>query len=91
MHPRITAWLDTPNPNALKAELSAAVPVTIRSFRSAEAAGAEPLAAAIFAVPGVTGLLFGDRWLTVNKSPDAAWKDVKAAVQRALESHAANA
>lgn len=81
---RITRYDDTPNPNAIKCILDRAIPPGPRSYRAADQAGADPVAAALFAIPGVSGLLFADGWLTVNKSPDSAWKSIKPAVERTL-------
>jgi hypothetical protein len=77
----------TPNPNALKCILNGSLPLqgpATRPFRSAADATADPLAARLFAVPGVTGLLFAAGWITVNKAPDVPWKAIKPAVERAL-------
>ncbi len=88
---RVTEFQPTPNPNALKCVLDAAVSDRPRSFRSAADLGdpaAEPLAAALFALPGVAGLLICDNWVTVNKAPDAAWPALKPAISRVLKAHA---
>lgn len=81
---RVIAWHQTPNPNARKADIDPPAAVAVRSFRSAQAARAEPLAERLFAVPGVAGLLFGDGWLTVSKTAEAQWKSIKPAVERVL-------
>ncbi|MBC7835284.1 MAG: NifU N-terminal domain-containing protein [Phycisphaerales bacterium] len=80
----ITRFDPTPNPNALKCILDRPISDRPRSFRSAAEATSDPLAAAIFAVPGVTNLLLNGDWLTVNKSSESEWKPVKAGVQAAL-------
>lgn len=83
----------TPNPNALKCVLDGALPAmeshagpASRSYRSAQAASGDPLAAALFAAaPGaITSVLIHEHWITVNKAPSADWKTVKAAVTAAL-------
>lgn len=74
----------TPNPNALKCVLNAPLPDPTRSFRAASEATGHPLAEALFAIPGVTGVLLFGAWITVNKSPEADWKSVRAGVQRVL-------
>ncbi len=58
-----------------------------RSFRDGGAAAANPLAAALFAIPGVVGVLLSPdgSWLSVNKSSEAQWKTVSIAVRRVLE------
>jgi hypothetical protein len=83
----ITQYLPTPNPNALKCILSARLPDPPRSFRSADEARADPLAGALFTVPGVTSLLLNGVWLTVNKRPETDWSSVKKGVQAVLARH----
>jgi hypothetical protein len=80
----ITTFQPTPNPNALKCTLAHRLPDPPRSFRSPAEAGSDPLAGAIFAVPGVTGLLINGEWMTINKDPKADWPSVKKGVQAAL-------
>lgn len=83
----------TPNPHALKCVLSGRVSEGSRPFRTVEAAGkgadegGHPLAAALFAVSGVTGVLLCGDWLTVNKAPEAKWPAIKRGVEKALAAH----
>ena len=81
---RVTSFQPTPNPHALKCVLDRPLPDPVRSFRRSEDAAADPLASALFAIPGVTGLLLSGGWFTVNKSPDADWSPIKNAVQAVL-------
>lgn len=81
---RIVQYQPTPNPNALKCFLDAPLEGGLRSFRTPAEGAADALARRLFAVPGVHSLLLGGDWLTVNKSPEAAWREVKAGVERAL-------
>lgn len=74
----------TPNPNALKFVLDRSVTQQPASFFNAEAAGGHPLAARLFAVPGVSSLLLLGDFITVNKRPEAQWADVQRGVRRAL-------
>lgn len=74
----------TPNPLAVKCLLDPPVPGPTRSLRAAPAPGPDPLADALFAVPGVVGLLIYGSWITVSKSPDAPWPAVRAGVERVL-------
>ena len=47
-----------------------------------------PLAAALFAVEGVTGVLLMGDWLTVNKSPEAKWPAIKRGVEKLKDEQA---
>lgn len=57
-----------------------------REYRSAEEAAESPLAAALFAIPGVTGVFFGYDFVTVTKA-DAEWPHLKPAVLGAIMEH----
>jgi len=87
MPKNILRFEPTPNPHALKCILARPLPVadgTTLPFRSAESAASDPVAARLFAVPGVTGLLLSTTWLTVNKAAGASWPEVKRGVEDAL-------
>jgi len=79
----------TPNPAARICRLdrpllsdSAAGPP--RSFRRPEDAAGVPLAHALFEAAGLTSVLFGPDWITVNKPPKARWGTVRRQVERVL-------
>ena len=74
----------TPNPNALKFLLDRPISDQPTSFFSARAAEGHPIASRLFAVPGVSSLLLLGDFVTVNKTPDASWAEIKARVQRVL-------
>jgi len=74
----------TPNPNAAKFVLDRAVSEQPISFFNATAAEGHPLAKRLFAVEGVTSLLLLGDFITVNKSPQAQWKDVTKSVKQVL-------
>ncbi|MDQ1402660.1 MAG: Scaffold protein Nfu/NifU terminal [Actinomycetota bacterium] len=77
----------SPNPNAMKFELDVTLPATI-SFNSAEAAAADPFAAAVFAAPGVASIFGVNDFVTINRSSaDADWEPIVAAVQAAAAAH----
>jgi len=59
-------------------------PGALRSYRSAQAALAagDALAAALLAVPGLTGVLLHQHWLTITKDPQSKWPPIKRAVER---------
>jgi len=81
---RVVQVQPTPNPNAAKFVLDRAVSEQPTSFLNAAAATGHSLAEKLFAIPGVRSLLFLGDFITVNKSPDAAWQDVTARVKQAL-------
>ena len=74
----------TPNPNAAKFVLDRAVSEQPVSFFSAAAADGNPLAKRLFQIEGVASLLFLGDFITVNKSPQAQWKDVTKNVKKVL-------
>ncbi|MBY0308848.1 MAG: NifU N-terminal domain-containing protein [Phycisphaerales bacterium] len=89
---KVVRYEPTPNPNAIKCVLSRRVADALRSFRTAEAAageGGDPVAAALFAVRGVAGVLVLGDWITVNKTPDASWPPIKKALEKALAARTA--
>ena len=81
---RVVEVQPTPNPNALKFMLDREISERPTSYLSAGAAINDPIAKQLFAVPGVISLLFLGDFVTVNKSPDASWADIRARIQRAL-------
>ena len=75
--PKIADIEYTPNPNAIKFILKE--PVTTgssRSFQTAEAAQADPLANSLFNVGDVVSVFYMDRFITVNKEDDVSWEDL---------------
>lgn len=74
----------TPNPNALKCHLDRRVADERRSYASAPASDADPIAAGLFAIEGVVGVMLLDDWLTVLKRPEAAWRPIRTGVARTL-------
>lgn len=80
----ITQFHDTPNPNALKCVLDRPIAESPKSFATPASAVGDPVAARLFAIPGVTNLLIHPTWITVNKSPETAWKTLKPAIAKAI-------
>jgi hypothetical protein len=75
----------TPNPATLKFLPGQPVlDMGTADFSSAEAAGASPLAARIFAVGGVAGVFFGADFVTVTKSDGVQWDHIKPAILGAV-------
>ena len=79
----------TPNPATLKF-LPGRVVLQDQTFeaRDAGAAARSPLASALFAVPGVSGVYFGHDFISVTKAEDGSeWPQVKPAVLGAIMEH----
>ena len=81
---RVVEVQPTPNPNALKFLLDRPIAEQPASFFDASAAIGHPVASRLFVIPGVSSLLLLGDFITVNKTPDANWPDIKSRVQRAL-------
>jgi len=78
----------TPNPATLKFLPGQTVLETgTADFPTPDASGASPLATRIFAVPGVTGVFFGNDFVTVTKSESVEWEHVKPAILGAMMEH----
>jgi Fe-S cluster biogenesis protein NfuA len=80
---------DTPNPASLKflpgREVTGTMPPI--DFPNDEAAQASPLAAALFAVDGVTSVFFGTDYIVVSKQEGLEWQIVKPALLTAIMEH----
>lgn len=90
---RFIRFEPTPNPNALKCVIEQADPASgIRSYFDEPAARAEPdpLAHALFDLPGITNLLLHTEFITVGKAPDARWSTLKPKIKAAILAHAPN-
>ncbi len=78
---------ETPNPATLKFIPGRVVLDTgTRDFRSPEDAEVSPLASRIFAVNGVTGVFFGQDFVTVTKDT-VDWPHIKPAILGAIMEH----
>jgi len=88
MNLRVIKAEATPNPLATKFMLAAPVAplagTTMRAYRSPEAAKADPLGAALMAIGGVTSVLIGDSWLTINRAATADAKSIAKSVEAVL-------
>jgi len=77
----------TPNPATLKFLPGRDVLVgEPRDFREADAAAVSPLAAELFAVPGVTGVFLGSDFISVTKD-DTNWAHIKPAILGVIMDH----
>ncbi|WP_373354689.1 NifU family protein [Pseudoroseicyclus sp. CXY001] len=78
----------TPNPATLKFLPGQSVMDSgTADFASAEAAEVSPLARAIFGIGGVTGVFFGNDFVTVTKSEATEWDHIKPGILGAVMDH----
>lgn len=78
----------TPNPATLKFLPGQTVmEAGTADFPTSEAAGKSPLAQRIFGVPGVTGVFFGNDFVTVTKNDGTEWDHMKPAILGAIMEH----
>ena len=78
----------TPNPEVLKFIPGRDVLASgTREFKDEAQADASPLAQAIFTIPGVVRVFFGEDFVTVTKSPDREWGLLKAPILAAIMDH----
>ena len=78
----------TPNPATLKFLPGQTVlEAGTADFPAREASEASPLAARIFAVDGVTGVFFGNDFVTVTKADAMEWDHMKPAILGAIMEH----
>ncbi len=78
----------TPNPATLKFLPGQTVlDMGTADFPSADAAEKSPLARRIFATGGVTGVFFGNDFVTVTKAETQAWEHMKPAILGAIMEH----
>lgn len=76
----------TPNPNAVKFISQYTVKSEGKSnYKSAAEASTNPLAQAIFAIPGVKHLFFFDNYITVTRDEDHDWAALTDAVEALLQ------
>jgi hypothetical protein len=77
----------TPNPNAMKFTLNRTVcEGGSKTFSSAEAAAGDPLAEALFAVPGTRMVFFLNDFITVTKDSSSDWATMQPAIEAAIQS-----
>ena len=78
----------TPNPATLKFLPGQTVmEAGTADFPTSKAAGKSPLAQRIFGVPGVTGVFFGNDFVTVTKNDGTEWDHMKPAILGAIMEH----
>ena len=81
---RVSEIQPTPNPNAAKFILDRPVSEQPISFLNPGAGQGHPLAQELFSIPGISSLLFLGDFITVNKTPDAAWDEITSRVEAVL-------
>ena len=78
----------TPNPLATKYVLSGSVAplpgVSMRAYRTVESAAADPLGSVLMAIPGVTSVLVGESWVTLNRTGSADARALGKSLEAAL-------
>ncbi len=78
----------TPNPATLKFLPGRDVlPGEPRDFRDADTARLSPLASALFAVDGVTGVFLGSDFVSVTKDEAVQWDHIKPSILGAVMEH----
>ena len=76
----------TPNINALKFVVNRRLSEgRSRTFRSAEEAAAHPLAARLFAIPGVVQIFVLNDFVTVTRDPSASWEAIATSAARVIQ------
>ena len=81
---RVNEIQPTPNPNAAKFVLDREIVTQPTSFFNAESAKGHSIATKLFAIPGVSSLLFLGDFITVNKRPDVSWDEITTGVEQVL-------
>jgi hypothetical protein len=81
----------TPNPNALLFLVDRSVTEErMKQFNSAGEAEENPLAAVMFAIPGVVSVFFMPNSITLNKESGSDWEEIAPSAQEAIRLHFAS-
>ncbi len=81
----------TPNENALKFVVNRRLTEgRSQTFRSPDEATGHPLAAGLFAIPGVVQVFLLNDFLTVTRDPSANWDQIAIAADAAIRKHLAS-
>lgn len=81
---------DTPNPDTMKFLPSRAVVSAPVEFEKAEDATDSPLAQALFAVDGVSRVFLGSDFISVTRSQEVEWPELRPSVLSAIMEHFMN-
>ncbi len=74
----------TPNPNSIRVGLSESKFAKPTTYRSAQEAAGEPIAQALFGIPGVTQVFTLNNFITITKDPAASWSKIEPKVAEVL-------
>ncbi len=79
----------TPNPNTLKYSVNRQLleKGAANFTRLEEAEKKSPLAAKLFSIPGITGVMIGKDFVTVTKSEDGDWDKVHQGCSKTIQTH----
>lgn len=86
--PRVIGFESTPNPQAVKILLDGDLADEPRSYREPPPPDCpDALARALYAIEGVRVVLIHRRFVTIGKSPEAAWPAIKRKAKTAIQAH----
>jgi hypothetical protein len=78
----------TPNPNALLFHVDQTVTdQRMKQYGTAGEAEGNPLAATLFAIPGITSVFFMPNSVTLNKESGSEWANVAPLAEEAIRLH----
>lgn len=79
----------TPNPSTLKYSVNRTLleRSTLNLRQASEAQEKSPLAAKLFAIAGICGVMIGKDFVTVTKTEEGDWDDVHKGASQTIESH----
>lgn len=82
----------TPNPNTLKYSVNRELLSrgAANFTKSEDAQARSPLAAKLFAIPGIRGVMIGKDFVTVTKSDEGDWDVVHKGASNTIETHLGN-
>ncbi|NWF48919.1 MAG: NifU family protein [Ignavibacteriaceae bacterium] len=76
----------TPNPHALKFILNERLlNIEKRQYSSKESAESDPFAKAIFEIEGIASVFYMDKFITIEKNPQASWGKIQRAFVNMLK------
>ena len=86
----LTLHIDpTPNPNSMKITVNRTVSPKPESAFTVEEAARNPLARALFEIPGVASVFLLNNFVTISRTPAVPWETVLPAAEAAVRKHLA--